>query len=123
MAPPQLGPFSQGDIARLLAEHGLLGLAAGLLLLVMAAQRFLYIRQMRSVAAKALIAPMVIWALLYMIDKAMRLVAPAFTFGLSFIIIRQRRMLMRVIHIENDEEALSRPQAESPILINASGSV
>ena len=105
------------EYTRLLAEHGLLGLAAGLLLLVMAAQRFLYIRQMRSVAAKALIAPMVIWALLYMIDKAMRLVAPSFTFGLSFVTIRQQRKLIRVTRFEKEERAVSLA-AESAKLID-----
>jgi O-antigen ligase len=106
------------EYTRLLAEHGLFGLAAGLLLLAMAAQRFRQIGRLRNINTKAMLAPMVVWALLYMLDKAMRLVAPAFTFGLSFIIIRQRRMLIRVIHIEDDEEALSRLQAESSILAN-----
>jgi len=31
MAPPQLGPFSQGDIASLLAEHGYTANPAGLI--------------------------------------------------------------------------------------------
>jgi len=106
------------EYTRLLAEHGLFGLVAVLLLFVMAGQRFRRIGRMRNINTKAMVAPMVVWGLLYMIDKAMRLVAPAFTFGLSFITIRERRMLIRVTHIENDENALSRPQAESPILIS-----
>ena len=106
------------EYTRLLAEHGLFGLAAGLLLFVMAAQRFRHIGRMRNINTKAMLAPMVVWGLLYMVDKAMRLVAPAFTFGLSFIMIRQRRVLIRVTHIENDEEALSTPQGESSILID-----
>lgn len=75
------------EYTRLLAEHGLFGLASGLLLFVMAAQRFGRLRQMRSPRTKAMIAPMVPWALLYMVDKAMRLVAPSFMFGLSFVTI------------------------------------
>jgi O-antigen ligase len=106
------------EYTRLLAEHGLFGLVAGLLLFVMAAQRFGHIGRMRNVSTKAMLAPMVVWALLYMIDKAMRLVAPSFTFGLSFITIRQPRRLIRVIRIEKEEEALSREPAQSSILIN-----
>jgi O-antigen ligase len=104
------------EYTRLLAEHGLFGIVAGLLLFVMAARSFLRIGRMRNINTKALLAPMEVWALLYMIDKAMRLVAPAFTFGLSFIMIRERRTLTRVTYIEVDDEALSRPQTETSIL-------
>jgi O-antigen ligase len=88
------------EYTRLLAEHGLFGIAAGLLLFIMAAQRFGYIGRMRDVKAKAMIAPMAVWALLYMVDKAMRLVAPSFAFGLCFVTLRQRRRLVRVIRYE-----------------------
>jgi O-antigen ligase len=98
------------EYTRLLAEHGLLGLAAGLLLLIMAAQRFGYIGRMRDVRAKAMIAPMAVFALLYMVDKAMRLVAPSFTFGLCFITLRQRRRLIRVIRYEKYEPPLVTPE-------------
>jgi O-antigen ligase len=88
------------EYTRLLAEHGLFGVASGLLLFGMAAQGFGHVRRMRNVRAKAMVAPMVVWALLYMIDKAMRLVAPAFTFGLAFATIRQRRMIVRTFYVE-----------------------
>ena len=91
------------EYTRLLAEHGLFGLAAALLLFVMGAQRFGHIRRIPNIRAKAMIAPMVIWALLYMIDKAMRLVAPSFTFGLCFVTIHQRRILIRSIGVEETE--------------------
>jgi len=88
------------EYTRLLAEHGLFGLAAGLLLFVMAALSLGHINRMRDVRARAMIAPMAVWSLLYMVDKAMRLVAPSFAFGLCFITLRQRRRLIRVIRYE-----------------------
>jgi len=99
------------EYTRLLAEHGVLGLAAGILLLAMAAQSFLHLGQMRDARAKALLAPMVIWTLLYMLDKAMRLVAPSFTFGLGFIVIQERRRLIRIIRFEKARTALSKSPA------------
>jgi O-antigen ligase len=92
------------EYTRLLAEHGLFGLAAGLVLFLMAAQLFVHIRSINNLRAKALMGPMVIWALLYMVDKAMRLVAPAFAFGLCFITIRHWKVIVRSFPIEENGE-------------------
>jgi len=102
------------EYTRLLAEHGLFGLASGLLLIIMAAQSFGHIRKMRSVRAKAMIGPMVLWALLYMTDKAMRLVAPAFTFGICFMTIRQQRFLIRTTLIK-EEPSFANAQSDELI--------
>lgn len=75
------------EFSRLLAEHGLFGAAAFLLLLVMAVQA---VRRSRTVTGKALAASAVGWSLLFMTIDAMRLVAPAFAFGISFAIIVQK---------------------------------
>jgi O-antigen ligase len=98
------------EYTRLLAEHGLFGLAAGLMLFLMAAQRFVSIRRINNIRAKALLGPMVIWSLLYMVDKAMRLVAPSFAFGLCFITIRQWRVIVRSFRIEENGEIV-KPKA------------
>lgn len=71
------------ELSRLLAEHGTLGLLA-LLLLAGASVRNL--RRQRNSAGKALVAALIVWALLFMLGSAMRLVAPAALFGLSFAI-------------------------------------
>jgi O-antigen ligase len=68
------------EFTRALAEHGILGLIALVLLLIMAVQN---LRQARTAWHKALVASMIGWTFLYLFINAMRLVAPAFIFGLA----------------------------------------
>jgi hypothetical protein len=72
-------PHTEGT--RLLAEHGTFGLAAIFILLIGAFQS---IRKRRTPAGKAVAGSMVTFSLLFMLDKAMRLAAPSFAFGLAF---------------------------------------
>jgi hypothetical protein len=72
------------EYSRLVAEHGVFGLLALILLVVMVIQS---IRRARTIMGKALAAAMVSWTLLFMMIDGMRLVAPAFAFGLSFAAI------------------------------------
>ncbi len=69
------------EFTRLLAEHGTFGLAALILLLLAGLQS---LRNAKPGGGKALSAAMITWSILFMLDKAMRLVAPSFTFGLAF---------------------------------------
>jgi len=69
------------ELTRLLAEHGLFGLVALFLLMIMGLQNF---RRERSTQGRAIIAGMVVWSLVYMLGNAMRTVATSFNFGLSF---------------------------------------
>jgi len=69
------------EFTRLAAEHGLFGVLAAMLLIQMAWKRY---RQARSPAAKALVASLTGWSLLFMLHSAMRLAAPSFLFGLAF---------------------------------------
>ncbi len=69
------------EITRLLAEHGILGLIAIIVLTLSAAQA---IRHARNNSGKAVAGSMVTFSLLFMLDKAMRLAAPSFAFGLAF---------------------------------------
>jgi hypothetical protein len=75
---------SHTEYTRLLAEHGAFGLLALVLLVVMVIQS---IRRARTIQGKALAAAMVTWAVLFMMIDGMRLVTPAFAFGLSFAAI------------------------------------
>jgi O-antigen ligase len=68
------------EFSRLLAEHGVFGLTAIVLLLCMAFQNF---RKSPTPRGKALAGSMTVWSLLFMIGAAMRLVAPSFVFGLT----------------------------------------
>jgi O-antigen ligase len=72
---------SHTEFARLLAEHGVFGIAAGLLLFFMA---WTNLRRARSVPVKATVAAALAWSFLFMAGSGMRLVAPSFMFGLSF---------------------------------------
>jgi hypothetical protein len=69
------------EFTRLVAEHGTLGALALLLLVVGSARNLLRPGPSRQ---KGLVAAMLGWSTLYMLNSAMRLVAPSFTFGLAF---------------------------------------
>ena len=74
------GYIAHTELSRLLAEHGIFGLAAAGMLLALA---------WRSVAAqpyrtsRGVALSLTVWAMLFMAVSAMRLVAPAFLFGLA----------------------------------------
>jgi O-Antigen ligase len=68
------------EYSRLLAEHGVFGLVAMILLLIIPLQN---LRRARTPIGKALVAALAGWALLFMLVNAMRLVAPAFCIGLT----------------------------------------
>lgn len=72
------------ELSRLLAEHGVFGLTALLLLLLMSARNM---RRARTARERALVATMLVWTLFFMLNSAMRLVAPSFLFGLTFATI------------------------------------
>ncbi len=68
------------EFSRLLAEHGVFGLIAIIVLLCMAVQHF---RQSPTARGRAVAGSMTAWSLLFMIGAAMRLVAPSFVFGMT----------------------------------------
>jgi hypothetical protein len=85
------GVAAHTEFSRLLAEHGMWGLAALFTLLFMAIKNF---RQARSGVHKALLTAATAWSLLFMTNAAMRLVAPSFVFGLASVtLLRQRKIL------------------------------
>jgi hypothetical protein len=69
------------EFTRLLAEHGALGLIALLLLLLAG---WIRLRRTATNQDKATVAGLLVWTILFMLDKAMRLVAPSFMCGLAF---------------------------------------
>jgi O-Antigen ligase len=70
------------EYIRLLAEHGLFGLSALVLLAIMGLNNFLRSRRPRQ---KALSTSMMGWALLFMANAGMRIVAPSLIFGFGFV--------------------------------------
>lgn len=70
------------EFTRLLGEHGIFGIIAIGMLLLMA---FQHLQQKSSLAGKAFTSSLVVWSFLFMTVSAMRLAAPAFAFGLAAI--------------------------------------
>jgi hypothetical protein len=80
------------EYTRLLAEHGLLGLFAVLTMLSMAVMA---VRRGAPGSARALSAALCAWALVFMGHAAMRLAAPAFTFGLAMADLNSMSLSLR----------------------------
>ena len=72
------------EFTRLLAEHGIFGVGALGLLLLMGVQAMW---RARTVRAKALVASMLCFSFLFMVGSGMRLVLPALTFGLASVFL------------------------------------
>lgn len=68
------------EFSRLLAEHGLFGLTALLLMLLMSWRN---LRKAQSRMAKAIVIALTFWSFLFMATLAMRIVMAAFAFGLT----------------------------------------
>lgn len=69
------------EFSRMLAEHGLFGFVALLILFKMAIHNA---RRYQNIETKAIVVPLLTWSFLFMLVSAMRVVAPAFFIGLSF---------------------------------------
>jgi O-antigen ligase len=69
------------EFTRLLAEHGLFGMAALLLMFVMAAKN---LRRPTTSKCKAVMALLIGWSFFFILSSAMRIVAPSFLLSLTF---------------------------------------
>jgi hypothetical protein len=76
------------EFTRLLSEHGSLGVAALLMLLIITTQNLV---QWRPPRERAIAFALTCWCFLYMLNAAMRLAAPGFVLGLSFLILERQR--------------------------------
>lgn len=70
------------EYSRLLAEHGLFGLAALLVLIIMGVQTF---ARSPTVQVRSFRVSMMAWSMAYMLVNSTRTVAPAVLFGLGFL--------------------------------------
>ncbi len=80
------GKASHTEFSRLLSEHGTFGILA------IAALFLMYLENLfgqTSSAGRALVAGMIVWSSLFMLNAGMRLAAPAFILGLSCLKISQ----------------------------------
>jgi hypothetical protein len=76
------GGLAHTEVTRLLAEHGVFGLGALVLLLIAGVRN---LRRARTLKGKAVVAATIGWSLAFMLNAGMRLMAPSFLFGLSFL--------------------------------------
>ncbi len=78
----QLAVGSHTEYTRILSEHGAFGLLAICVLLRACLKN---LRRARTPLERAMVGSFLAWSLLFMASAAMRLAAPAFMFGLSFV--------------------------------------
>lgn len=78
-------PAAHTEVTRLLAEHGLAGLAAICLLVVMTVAAY---GRARDASYRAWVIALAAWALVEMTHSAMRIAAISFCFGLTMISLR-----------------------------------
>jgi hypothetical protein len=100
------------EFTRLLSEHGSFGIAAILVLLLMAFQHF---RQARSVASQAFAASFLAWSFLFLFYNSTRLAIPSVVFGLS---AAANWLPSRVKAVESTEQR-PRYNSTAPKIVNA----
>lgn len=89
------GIASHTEYSRLLSEHGMLGLLALIMLGVIAIKN---LARAQSPSGRAVTTALVVWSLLYMLTNAIRLVAPAFIFGLgSLVLLSEERFTIEAV--------------------------
>ncbi len=74
--------MSHTEFTRLLAEHGIFGLLAIAILVAIA---IVNLRRQRTTFGEALLVGMLVWSSLFMMNAGMRLAAPAFLWGMTFM--------------------------------------
>lgn len=75
---------SHTEFSRIISEHGAFGIAAIFCLLTAVLLNF---KDQTSILGRALIAGFVTWSVLYMLNAGMRLAAPGFILGLTFVTV------------------------------------
>ena len=120
------GQVAHTEVTRLLAEHGIFG---GLALLILIALAVRNVQRARQTINKSLAIAMLTWSFLFMANAGMRVVAPSFAFGLSFLILvpaptrlSRRRLTYQTLPRPSDLEptngdtGMSRPSRELAVL-------
>jgi hypothetical protein len=95
-----IGPIAaHTEFTRLVAEHGVLGFAALLLLLIAGLKRTV---TAHSNMSKAVTAALVGWSLFNMVHAGMRIAAPSFAFGLAYAtMVEEENLRMSFIVVKN----------------------
>ncbi len=80
----QVPSASHTEFARIVSEHGIFGIFS---LLMLGLMLIYNLKRQNSVEGKAMVAGLVVWSVLFMLNAGMRLAAPSFILGLSFLTI------------------------------------
>ncbi|HVO69727.1 MAG TPA: O-antigen ligase family protein [Aggregatilineaceae bacterium] len=91
---------SHTEYTRLLAEHGLLGVEALIMLVVMVGVNLW--RSRSNLIGQSMVIGMASWSTISLVHAGMRTVAPSFTFGLQFA------------RVEDEEESAAKEEAPDP---------
>ena len=95
-----LGDAAHSEITRLLAEHGLLGLAA---LVMLAFVGWNNLRRARPTRYKAFVSSVLAFAAFFMAVNATRIALPCVAFAISFAQFESRRKGRRWLALEHGE--------------------
>ena len=77
-------PASHTEFTRVISEHGLLGILGMLAVAIGTVSAY---QRKGSVLSKAFMCGVVIWSVMYMLNSGMRLAAPSFMLGISYVFI------------------------------------
>ena len=99
------------ELSRMLAEHGLFGLIALILLAAMGVRNLRYAANAQD---RALVTALQVWTLLFFLNSAMRMVAPSFVFGLAFAVAAAGQAHLLDNDTRRDAPAVPLPASQLP---------
>ncbi len=100
---------SHTEFSRMLAEHGILGLAAIILLIVIAIRN---IRSAEQREDKAITSSLLLWSISFMFINAMRLAAPSFLFGLTSLRVEEEEESKDIEEEDQESEDMEEEDQE-----------
>ena len=92
---------SHTEFSRLLSEHGILGILS---IITLALGAFYNFRRQKTTMSKAFVAGVIFWGLLYMLNSGMRLAAPSFMWGLSYLTILTPQLRKKFVRKQVNEK-------------------
>jgi O-antigen ligase len=81
--------MSHTEFGRVFSEHGIFGVVSLLAMVLMVVFNF---RNQKSIWGKAFIAGLIGWSFLFMLNAGMRLAAPSFIWGMTYLILANFRV-------------------------------
>jgi O-Antigen ligase len=82
--------MSHTEFGRVVAEHGGLGLISLIAMMLMVVFNF---RRQNTLFGRALVAGLIGWSTLFMLNSGMRLAAPSFIWGMSYLLLVNQRVI------------------------------